>query len=399
MHAQVSGITNSVSAQVKEASNIELRSPVDPDFRLTTSVLILAKLTGNLPSCNISSMTMQEFPDLVLADKRFYVNEEVDIILGGDIYPQILLSGLQKNVNNTLLAQETVFGWILTGRTVEPSPTKNIVSFHSEVALDKQLTTFWELENLPKNKNLSENDEYCEKLYRETTKRNKDGKYVVSLPFRQDYPENLGLGGSLKRACSQFYRNETRLMKNPDLGKEYMRVLKEYETLGHMSKINKIVSADASDNYFLPHHAVIKAESTTTKVRVVFNASSPTANGTSLNDVLLPGPVLQADLPILILRWRLYRFVFNSDIEKMYRQIWMNENHTKFQRIVLRSTPNDPISLYELKTVTFGVNCAPYLAIRTLLQLADDVEKSHPIASNILRECMYVDDVLAGGIP
>ncbi|XP_017470360.1 PREDICTED: uncharacterized protein LOC108362040 [Rhagoletis zephyria] len=213
----------------------------------------------------------------------------------------------------------------------------------------------------------------------------------------QEFPANICLDPSLKKACSQFFRNETRLRKDPVLQKEYNRILTEYESLGHMSRINASISADSSDNYFLPHHAVIKAESTSTKVRVVFNASSQTANGTSLNDVLYPGPVLQADLPILILRWRLYRYVFNSDIEKMYRQIWVNNNHTKYQRIVYRTNPNEPVSLYELKTVTFGINSAPYLAIRTLLQLADDVESSFPIASNTLRKCMYVDDVLAGG--
>ncbi|XP_036347023.1 uncharacterized protein LOC118756361 [Rhagoletis pomonella] len=171
----------------------------------------------------------------------------------------------------------------------------------------------------------------------------------------------------------------------------------EYESMGHMSKVNSIQSPDSVDNYYLPHHSVIKAESTSTKVRVVFNASSPTVNGVSLNDVLLPGPVLQSDLTILILRWRLFKYVFNSDIEKMYRHILLDFNQTKYQRIVFRPCPNDPISLYELKTVTFGVNSAPYLAIRTLLQLADDSESSYPIASNILRKYMYVDDVLAGG--
>ncbi|XP_036345831.1 uncharacterized protein LOC118755088 [Rhagoletis pomonella] len=397
MHAQVSGITNTTTAQVKEACNIELRSPVDPLFRLNTSVLVLAQLTGNLPTCHISAVTKQAFPDLILADKRFFVNEPVDLVLGGDIYPQIILSGLKKNILNTLLAQETVFGWIITGRTDTSNPGTNIVSYYSEVSLDKQLSAFWELEEIPKNKSLNEDDKYCEELYQKTTIRNNEGKYIVSLPFRKDFPGNISLGPSLKRACSQFYRNETRLAKDPVLQKEYNRVLAEYETLGHMSKITNPIPADSSDNYFLPHHAVIKAESTSTKVRVVFNASSPTANGNSLNDVLFPGPVLQADLPILILRWRLYKYVFNSDIEKMYRQILVHNNHTKYQRIIFRTNPNDPISLYELKTVTFGINCAPYLAIRTLLQLADDVQSSHPIASNILRKCMYVDDVLSGG--
>ncbi|XP_036347521.1 uncharacterized protein LOC118756892 [Rhagoletis pomonella] len=288
LHAQVSGITNSISAQVKEACNIEIRSPIDPLFRSNTTVLVLAQLTGNLPTTHISAETKQAFPDLVLADKRFFVNEQVDLVLGGDIYPEIILSGLKKNVLNTLLAQETVFGWILTGRPDATSATNHIASYFSEVALDKQLTAFWEVEDLPKSKSLSEEDKYCEELYKNTTQRTQDGKYVVSLPFRQDFPENVCLGPSLKRACSQFFRHETRLAKDPGLQKEYNRVLSEYEALGHMSKLINNIPAESSDNYFLPHHAVIKAESTSTKLRVVFNASSPTANGVSLNDVLLP---------------------------------------------------------------------------------------------------------------
>ncbi|XP_036317395.1 uncharacterized protein LOC118732370, partial [Rhagoletis pomonella] len=206
------------------------------------------------------------------------------LVLGGDVYPQIILCGLKKNILNTLLAQETVFGWIITGRTDTTNPGTNIVSYYSEVSLDKQLSAFLELEEIPKNKSLVEDDKYCEELYQKTTIRNNEGKYIVSLPFRKDIPGNISLGPSLKRACSQFYRNETRLAKDPYLQKEFNRVLAEYETLGHMSKITNPIPADSSDNYFLPHHAVIKAESTSTKVRVVFNASSPTANGNSLND-------------------------------------------------------------------------------------------------------------------
>ena len=39
--------------------------------------------------------------------------------------------------------------------------------------------------------------------------------------------------------------------------------------------------------------------------------------------------------------------------------------------------------IYELKTVTFGVNFAPYLAIRTLHQLASDCESSYFVGCTI----------------
>ena len=129
-------------------------------------------------------------------------------------------------------------------------------------------------------------------------------------------------------------------------------------------------------SFYLPHHAVIKPGSKTTKVRVVFNASKTSHSGLSLNDVLHTGPVLQNDLMLIILKWRLYKYVFNGDIEKMYRQIYVHKEDKDFQRVLFPRTPDSPIEDFKLKTVTFGVNCAPYLAIRTLHQLAEDSKET-----------------------
>lgn len=152
-------------------------------------------------------------------------------------------------------------------------------------------------------------------FFKRTTKR-KEGKYVVLLPFKSNFPKTISLGSSVKRACSQLYRNETRLTRDLTLHKEYNRVLAEYEAMGNMEKIKKTVSFDSYDRYFLTHHALIKNESTSTKVRVVFKSSWPTASGTSLNGVLFAGPILPADLPTLLLRWRLLRFFFSIPISK-----------------------------------------------------------------------------------
>ncbi|XP_073841415.1 uncharacterized protein [Musca autumnalis] len=137
------------------------------------------------------------------------------------------------------------------------------------------------------------------------------------------------------------------------------------------------------------HHAVIKPERSTTKVRVVFNASSDTSNGQSINNVLHTGPVFQSDLATLILKWHILRYVFNADIEKMYRQIHVRSDHTPFQRILFRNHPGETIHDFKLPTGTFGVICASYLAIRILLQFADDVQVQN-------HNFMYVKDVLFG---
>lgn len=79
----------------------------------------------------------------------------------------------------------------------------------------------------------------------------------------------------------------------------------------------------------------------------------------------------------------------------MYSQILIHENDTNYQRILFRPNPTSPIKGYAVKTVTFGVNCAPYLAIRTLIQLSHDSQDIYPKGSKIILSASYVDDVLS----
>ncbi|XP_036322247.1 uncharacterized protein LOC118736259 [Rhagoletis pomonella] len=295
--------------------------------------------------------------------------------------------------------QNTIFGWILSGQIPE-----KVSCFSTQVEqiwserLDSQLRRFWELEEVPKPKITSPEDEICENLFKSTTTRARDGRYMVRLPFKPSFPEQIALGQSRTSALQQFLSMERSLLKKTDLKPLYDNVLEEYVTLNHMEVTTPYESAfgDKFWAFYLPHHAVVKPEKKTTKVRVVFNASKKSGSGYSLNDVLCTGPTLQPDLMLLILKWRTYKFVFNGDVEKMYRQILLHDVDQDYQRIVFRSDTNSPIRDYKLKTVTFGVNCVPYLAIRTLHQLAEDVKTLHPKAVSILINETYVDDILSG---
>ncbi|XP_075150572.1 uncharacterized protein LOC142224672 [Haematobia irritans] len=394
--ATVSGLNNSISASVQRECCFVLGSDTDHDFELCVSALIVPHLSNNLPSRTIDIKSLSDLPPLQFADPRFYENAKVDILLGADVFPSIILSSNRNNICGSLMSQDTVFGWILTGPiAVKNSATFSAYqSFFCEISLDKEISRFWEVKNVPQRRFQSQDDKFCEQLYSRSTTRDKEGRYVVSLPFKESFPQDLCLGISRGNAMAQFFQNERRLLRDLELKKEYDCALTEYIALKHMHPIKDPNPSQPS--YYLPHHAVIKPERTTTKVRVVFNASSPSSTGVSLNDVLYTGPVLQNDLTILILKWRFYQYVLNGDIQKMYRQILVNPCYTPFQRILFRENPSDPTQDFELRTVTFGLNCAPYLAIRTIIQLAHDVQESYPLASQILKDSMYVDDALLG---
>lgn len=220
-----------------------------------------------------------------------------------------------------------------------------------------------------------------------THSRCPDGRYVVRLPFKKGPPNEIGDSPDLAERLIASLRFKT----NPSLKSEYSDFLSEYEQLGHMRR----VSSPLSDSrcVYIPHHPVIRDSSITTRLRVVFNASSPT---TSLNDHLLTGPKLQTDLAAVILRWRQFRYVYSADIAKMYRQILVDSRDINYQRILWITNNFESTQTYQLLTVTYGTASAPFLALRVLRQLIQDDGESFPLAVSVLQDHIYVDDVLFG---
>ena len=117
-----------------------------------------------------------------------------------------------------------------------------------------------------------------------------------------------------------FIMNSVRkLQKQPTLKKQYVEFMTEYSDLGHMVRITEEQAMKHTPRYYIPHHAVLKDNSITTKLRVTFDASCKTSTGISLNDCLMVGPTLQQDLFSILLRFRTFQYAITVDITRMYR--------------------------------------------------------------------------------
>lgn len=102
--------------------------------------------------------------------------------------------------------------------------------------------------------------------------------------------------------------------------------------------------------YYLSHHCVVKADNSSTKMRII-DASSATDNGISFNDLQLVGPTIQEDLFLILISCRAHSYI-SADIEKMYRQVLVNPDQRVYQRILWRSKDKEPIHTFELSTLT-----------------------------------------------
>lgn len=166
--------------------------------------------------------------------------------------------------------------------------------------------------------------------------------------------------------------------------------MSEYESLGHMS------IAPNLGTYFIPHHPIFKGDVATSKIRVEFDASASTSSNHSLNQCFHTSPKLQQDIADILLQFRVHEFAFTADLCKMYRQILVIPKYRRYQHILWRSSPLDQLKEYELNTVTYGVSCAPFLALRVLKDIAEHECCDYPHVQNALQHQTYVDDICVG---
>ncbi|XP_059062118.1 uncharacterized protein LOC131854951, partial [Achroia grisella] len=327
--SQISGLGSDQAGSFTSKSVVflKIQSLHDPNFVVDVKAHVLKKLTTFLPERKVVLPVLTELSKSDLADPTYTTPNKIDLLLGAKVYGMILEEGLIRGSSQSLVAQKTKLGWILSGE-IESSGNNekeccySIVSLHSHCNENELLRKFWELESDNSNlnrKHLTPEEQRCEELFVATTKRDSFGRYVVKLPFRDQNPTCM-YGNSRDIAARRFYLLEKRLLKNPKLKMDYSNVIKDYLDLGHM----ELVPDDERDNknaVYLPHHPVIREDKSTTQTRVVFDASCKDCNGVSLNDDLMVGPTLQSDLRHLIMRWRLYPICLVADITKMYRQV------------------------------------------------------------------------------
>ncbi|XP_046416256.1 uncharacterized protein LOC124177666 [Neodiprion fabricii] len=391
------GVGAHQSAVTHGIATLQLQSRAHTSFSCQVEALVLPRLTSYLPSFRLLVEDWPHLRGLNLADPSFAHPSQIDVILGADIYSNIIGQGVRRGAPGTPIAQETQFGWVLSGcvSAEAASPSYGAVQGF-QCSLDHELLDlvqqFWKQEEVSKPLTLTSEEERCEQHFRETVSRTASGCYVVRLPLKDNSVE---LGNSRNPAHQMLLRLEKRFGSDAKLKEAYSSFLREYRELGHMlCAIN--TPEDNSRVFYLPHHGVVRDSSLTTKLRVVFSGSQRTNLGLSLNDNLLVGPKVQTDLADVLLRWRQYPVAFSSDIVKMYRQILVHNDDQDFQRILWREEPELPIEEYQLTTVTYGLASASYLAIRVLHQLVQDEGKQYPFASHVILENTYVDDILSG---
>lgn len=385
----VTGIHNKI-LNIKSKVELNITSSYS-EYERKIECLILPEVTGNLPQISFQKKDAGIPSGLQLADPNFNITSSIDLLLGAEIFWEVLHTDRIRIGDAGLTLQRTELGWLVSGPISTPKQKRPVNCNLSLNLLHKQLESFWKIEELAPVKHRSHEERACEESFLHTHQRDEKGRFAVRLPLR---PNINQMGETLKVAEKRFYNMERKFLTNKDLMLEYKKFMKEYQDLGHMT----LCEAPPKDkiSYYLPHHAVMKESSTTTKTRVVFDGSAKSSTGISLNDALMVGPVLQKDLCAQLLFFRKHQYALTADIEKMYRQILVQPEDRDLQRIVWRDAPEEEIRHYQLNTVTYGLGPSSFLATRCLEQLGTENQEAYRKVSRILKYNFYMDDLITG---
>lgn len=391
--ASVSGLSGTIVHDIEGLVSCHVQPRFSDDPIVQFQAWVLSSITTDMPRQELSQGVVAQFAHLALADPTFLTPSPIDVLLGADVFASIL-DGKRVEVGDNLpVAFGSIFGWILIG-PILGSNHPSVADFHSipvslTTSIQYMMDRFWQVEEPERAPEEFTDEGKCEIIFQNGHQRSADGRFSVPLPFRCP-PSEETFQGSRSTALRRFENLERKFTSNPQLRDSYKNFMSEYLSLGHMSL------ATSPGHYFIPHHAVFKTLDPQSKIRVVFDASATSFTGKSLNHCLFTGPKLQRDVVDILLLFRLPRHAFTTDICKMYRQILVTPSFRRFQHIFWRESPLEKLQEYELNTVTYGVNCSPYLAMRVLQSIADNDCVEFPAVREALLTQTYVDDVCSG---
>ena len=271
----------------------------------------------------------------------------IEMLIGNDYYFDLLLPR-KMELGGGLSLMQSKLGWILGGRyqatndvtelptlmvnTLGTAPPSTRVTTHMCSTVDVSLLArpnldqFWNLESMGiiESPSSSDDDKALES-FNQTVKFT-GGRYMVTWPWKEkppDLPQNYQLALARCRSTLQ------KLKKSATLFKQYNEILLEQLHRGIIEKVTN--NSDVGQiKHYIPHHPVITPTKSTTKMRIVYDASARARKGDkSLNECLLRGPVILPSLYGLLIMFRIMPIGIVGDLEKAFLNVGLQTQKTE----------------------------------------------------------------------
>ncbi|XP_049517810.1 uncharacterized protein LOC125943208 [Dermacentor silvarum] len=331
----------------------------------------------------------------------------ISLLIGADQMWKLVLNDVWSHDEVTgLAAINTKLGWTFQG----PVPCDGRIfkegrahvcvlrTSCTETDVSESLQHFWELDSIGIS-DPSTHDEHGNEVVRQFTENIalKNGRCEVALPWKS---VNTYLADNRSVAVRCLHGLLRRFGSNEELLQQYDKEVRQYELDDHAERVNGKDSAERC--YYMPHRAVIRESSSTTRLRVVFDASSNAHRAASLNELLEKGPKINNNMVKMLVNFRLHKIAITADVQKAFLQIGIQEPDRDALRFLwFDSTPISSehvpkIVEYRMTRVPFGTTASPFLLSATLQYHFKHIDPALRSSAMQLAENFYVDDLVTG---
>ncbi|XP_053403265.1 uncharacterized protein LOC123558686 [Mercenaria mercenaria] len=322
---------------------------------------------------------------------------EITLLIGADYYWRIVQDKVVGGNGPT--AVKSKLGYLLSGplNTFEDNPhhtsTTNLLASHVSEEID--LEKFWKIGSLgieTEKCNQSYDDYMTNYKKSSVTYSEEDRKYYAKLPWKENH-KPLPTNEIISRRRTRNVIN--RLQREPSLLKKYGEIIAEQERLGFIEKVPDDVTSPKMLHY-IPH-LPIKKDSATTPIRIVYDCSCRSSQGSaSLNDCLQGTPPILNDLSSILMHFRIHQYAVTTDIVKAFLNVGLSEDDRDVTRFFWLSGLDDPSSDLQVyrcfKSMLFGTTCSLFILSAVLQKHLSSNQCA--IREQLSRD-LYVDNILS----
>ncbi|XP_064475439.1 uncharacterized protein LOC135389306 [Ornithodoros turicata] len=357
--------------EVLEAVELSLRTTHGRGEHQKITALVVEQICSQVLEVppDVIKERMQQYKLAITDCRDGALRQQIEILIGANNYWEFV-TGRTLPVHQGVQAVETTLGLTLQGPCSLPNAVRTAschtvavlyVSQHRE-AVNDMMERIWNLDSIGIRCDKTDEAQHHFVLDNfKTSIQLKNDRYSVAFPWKPvvSMQDNKHIA---EQRLSQVTR---RLTKSQGLMARYDAAIRENLVSGVAEKVTQEMdqAQDTAHIYYMPHHTVIREDRMTTKMRIVYDASSHEPITRSLNDNLNAGPNLNPGITPLM-NFRLYPVALISDVQKALLQIAIHEDDRGALRFLwYRTTPVDGKPLPNVETwrmtrVTFGTALA-----------------------------------------
>ncbi|XP_055542762.1 uncharacterized protein LOC129728349 [Wyeomyia smithii] len=240
---------NALRTHARDKVKVQFRSRVSA-YHAELECLVTPRVTGIIPTSKID-ISQWMIPDgIMLADPEFHTPDKVDLLIGGELFFDILKPSSIHLADGLPQLRDTHFGWVVAGVIIDPHVVNVSLQYsHTTVEdIERKMQQLWQTEEVPNVPKLSTAEIACEAHFLSTYQRNETGRFIVKLPFKENLSQ---LGNCRSLALKRFLMLEKRLIRNPELQTQYVNFIREYESLGHCREVAESEDVPNQQVYYL----------------------------------------------------------------------------------------------------------------------------------------------------